>query len=117
MKEKTTPPPAAKRNLTPEQHTICQAKSLGVAGKHAGSKPINRLKKSIARVNDDYQKQRFAAKMAAKEAAEKAAAEEAAKAAAEEAAKAAEQAAAEKAAKQKAQKAKTTKKYKPQKKV
>lgn len=109
MKEKTTPPPAAKRNLTPEQHTICQAKSLGVAGKHAGSKPISRLKKSIARVNDDYQKQRFAAKMAAKEAAEKAAAEEAAKAA--------EQAAAEKAAKQKAQKAKTTKKYKPQKKV
>lgn len=107
MKEKTTP--AAKRNLTPEQHTICQAKSLGVAGKHAGSKPISRLKKSIARVNDDYQKQRFAAKMAAKEAAEKAAAEEAAKAA--------EQAAAEKAAKQKAQKAKTTKKYKPQKKV
>lgn len=103
MKEKTTPPPAAKRNLTPEQHTICQAKSLGVAGKHAGSKPISRLKKSIARVNDDYQKQRFAAKMAAKEAAE-------------EAAKAAEQAA-EKAAKQKAQKAKTTKKYKPQKKV
>ena len=114
MKEKTTPPPAAKRNLTPEQHTICQAKSLGVAGKHAGSKPIRRLKKSIARVNDDYQKQRFAAKMAAKEAAEKAAAE---KAAAEKAAKAAEQAAAEKAAKQKAQKAKTTKKYKPQKKV
>lgn len=109
MKEKTTPPPAAKRNLTPEQHTICQAKSLGVAGKHAGSKPISRLKKSIARVNDDYQKQRFAAKMAAKEAAEKAAAKEAAKAA--------EQAAAEKAAKQKAQKAKTTKKYKPQKKV
>ena len=109
MKEKTTPPPAAKRNLTPEQHTICQAKFLGVAGKHAGSKPISRLKKSIARVNDDYQKQRFAAKMAAKEAAEKAAAEEAAKAA--------EQAAAEKAAKQKAQKAKTTKKYKPQKKV
>lgn len=109
MKEKTTPPPAAKRNLTPEQHTICQAKSLGVVGKHAGSKPISRLKKSIARVNDDYQKQRFAAKMAAKEAAEKAAAEEAAKAA--------EQAAAEKAAKQKAQKAKTTKKYKPQKKV
>lgn len=109
MKEKTTPPPAAKRNLTPEQHTICQAKSLGVAGKHAGSKPISRLKKSIARVNDDYQKQRFAAKMAAKEAAEEAAAEEAAKAA--------EQAAAEKAAKQKAQKAKTTKKYKPQKKV
>lgn len=110
MKEKTTPPPpATKRNLTPEQHTICQAKSLGVAGKHAGSKPISRLKKSIARVNDDYQKQRFAAKMAAKEAAEKAAAEEAAKAA--------EQAAAEKAAKQKAQKAKTTKKYKPQKKV
>lgn len=109
MKEKTTPPPAAKRNLTPEQHTICQAKSLGVAGKHAGSKPISRLKKSIARVNDDYQKQRFAAKMAAKEAAEKAAAEEAAKAA--------EQAAAEKAAKQKAKKAKTTKKYKPQKKV
>lgn len=109
MKEKTTPPPAAKRNLTPEQHTICQAKSLGVAGKHAGSKPISRLKKSIAHVNDDYQKQRFAAKMAAKEAAEKAAAEEAAKAA--------EQAAAEKAAKQKAQKAKTTKKYKPQKKV
>jgi hypothetical protein len=104
MKEKTTPPPAAKRNLTPEQHTICQAKSLGVVGKHAGSKPISRLKKSIARVNDDYQKQRFAAKMAAKEAAE-------------EAAKAAEQAAAEKAAKQKAQKAKTTKKYKPQKKV
>ena len=109
MKEKTTPPPAAKRNLTPEQHTIRQAKSLGVAGKHAGSKPISRLKKSIARVNDDYQKQRFAAKMAAKEAAEKAAAEEAAKAA--------EQAAAEKAAKQKAQKAKTAKKYKPQKKV
>lgn len=109
MKEKTTPPPATKRNLTPEQHTICQAKSLGVVGKHAGSKPISRLKKSIARVNDDYQKQRFAAKMAAKEAAEKAAAEEAAKAA--------EQAAAEKAAKQKAQKAKTTKKYKPQKKV
>lgn len=109
MKEKTTPPPAAKRNLTPEQHTICQAKSLGVVGKHAGSKPISRLKKSIARVNDDYQKQRFAAKMAAKEAAEKAAAEEAAKAA--------EQAAAKKAAKQKAQKAKTTKKYKPQKKV
>lgn len=109
MKEKTTPPPAAKRNLTPEQHTICQAKSLGVAGKHAGSKPISRLKKSIARVNDDYQRQRFAAKMAAKEAAEKAAAEEAAKAA--------EQAAVEKAAKQKAQKAKTTKKYKPQKKV
>ena len=109
MKEKTTPPPAAKRNLTPEQHTICQAKSLGVVGKHAGSKPISRLKKSIARVNDDYQKQRFAAKMAAKEAAEKAAAEEAAKAA--------EHAAAEKAAKQKAQKAKTTKKYKPQKKV
>lgn len=109
MKEKTTPPPAAKRNLTPEQHIICQAKSLGVVGKHAGSKPISRLKKSIARVNDDYQKQRFAAKMAAKEAAEKAAAEEAAKAA--------EQAAAEKAAKQKAQKAKTTKKYKPQKKV
>lgn len=109
MKEKTTPPPAAKRNLTPEQHTICQAKSLGVVGKHAGSKPISRLKKSIARVNDDYQKQRFAAKMAAKEAAEKAAAEEAAKAA--------EQAAAEKAVKQKAQKAKTTKKYKPQKKV
>lgn len=109
MKEKTTPPPAAKRDLTPEQHTICQAKSLGVVGKHAGSKPISRLKKSIARVNDDYQKQRFAAKMAAKEAAEKAAAEEAAKAA--------EQAAAEKAAKQKAQKAKTTKKYKPQKKV
>ena len=108
MKEKTTPP-ATKRNLTPEQHTICQAKSLGVVGKHAGSKPISRLKKSIARVNDDYQKQRFAAKMAAKEAAEKAAAEEAAKAA--------EQAAAEKAAKQKAQKAKTTKKYKPQKKV
>lgn len=105
MKEKTTPPPAAKRNLTPEQHIICQAKSLGVAG----SKPISRLKKSIARVNDDYQKQRFAAKMAAKAAAEKAAAEEAAKAA--------EQAAAEKAAKQKAQKAKTTKKYKPQKKV
>lgn len=104
MKEKTAPPPAAKRNLTPEQHTICQAKSLGVAGKHAGSKPISRLKKSIARVNDDYQKQRFAAKMAAKEAVE-------------EAAKAAEQAAAEKAAKQKAQKAKTTKKYKPQKKV
>ena len=104
MKEKL-----AKRNLTPEQHTICQAKSLGVAGKHAGSKPISRLKKSIARVNDDYQKQRFAAKMAAKEAAEKAAAEEAAKAA--------EQAAAEKAAKQKAQKAKTTKKNKPQKKV
>lgn len=96
MKEKTTPPPAAKRNLTPEQHTICQAKSLGVVGKHAGSKPISRLKKSIARMNDDYQKQRFAAKMAAK---------------------AAEQAAAEKAAKQKAQKAKTTKKYKPQKKV
>ena len=82
---------------------------MGVVGKHAGSKPISRLKKSIARVNDDYQKQRFAAKMAAKEAAEKAAAEEAAKAA--------EQAAAEKAAKQKAQKAKTTKKYKPHKKV
>ena len=82
---------------------------MGVVGKHAGSKPIGRLKKSIARVNDDYQKQRFAAKMAAKEAAEKAAAEEAAKAA--------EQAAAEKAVKQKAQKAKTTKKYKPQKKV
>lgn len=61
MKEKTTPPPVAKRNLTPEQHTICQAKSLGVAGKHAGSKPIRRLKKSIARVNDDNQKQRFAA--------------------------------------------------------
>ena len=95
-KRKQHPPPAAKRNLTPEQHTICQAKSLGVVGKHAGSKPISRLKKSIARVNDDYQKQRFAAKMAAK---------------------AAEQAAAEKAVKQKAQKAKTTKKYKPQKKV
>lgn len=100
---------AKKKRLTPDQHIICQAKSLGVVGKHAGSKPISRLKKSIARVNDDYQKQRFAAKMAAKEAAEKAAAEEAAKAA--------EQAAAEKAAKQKAQKAKTTKKYKPQKKV
>jgi uncharacterized membrane protein len=100
---------AKKKRLTPDQHIIRQAKSLGVVGKHAGSKPISRLKKSIARVNDDYQKQRFAAKMAAKEAAEKAAAEEAAKAA--------EQAAAEKAAKQKAQKAKTTKKYKPQKKV
>jgi len=100
---------AKKKRLTTDQHIICQAKSLGVVGKHAGSKPISRLKKSIARVNDDYQKQRFAAKMAAKEAAEKAAAEEAAKAA--------EQAAAEKAAKQKAQKAKTTKKYKPQKKV
>ena len=72
MKEKTTPPPAAKRNLTPEQHIICQAKSLGVVGKHAGSKPISRLKKSIARVNDDYQKQRFAAKMAAKQKAKKA---------------------------------------------
>ena len=82
---------------------------MGVAGKQAGSKLISRLKKSIARVNDDYQKQRFAAKTAAKEAAEKAAAEKAAKAA--------EQAATEKAAKQKAQKAKTTKKYKPQKKV
>ncbi|MBO5602925.1 MAG: hypothetical protein J5957_10070 [Prevotella sp.] len=112
MTRKVQTSPAAgakKKRLTPDQHIICQAKSLGVVGKHAGSKPISRLKKSIARVNDDYQKQRFAAKMAAKEAAEKAAAEEAAKAA--------EQAAAEKAAKQKAQKAKTTKKYKPQKKV
>ena len=112
MTRKVQTPPAVeakKKRLTPDQHTICQAKSLGVVGKHAGSKPISRLRKSIARVNDDYQKQRFAAKMAAKEAAEKAAAEEAAKAA--------EQAAAEKAAKQKAQKAKSTKKYKPQKKV
>ena len=58
MKEKTTPPPAAKRNLTPEQHTICQARSLGIVGRHAGSKPISRLRRAIARVSENIRKEK-----------------------------------------------------------
>ena len=58
MKEKTTPPPAAKRNLTPEQHTICQARSLGIIGRHAGSKPISRLRRAIARVSENIRKEK-----------------------------------------------------------
>jgi hypothetical protein len=57
MKEKTTPP-AAKRNLTPEQHTICQARSLGIIGRHAGSKPISRLRRAIARVSENIRKEK-----------------------------------------------------------
>ena len=57
MKEKT-PPPAAKRNLTPEQHTICQARSLGIVGRHAGSKPISRLRRAIARVSENIRKEK-----------------------------------------------------------
>ena len=56
MKEKTTP--AAKRNLTPEQHTICQARSLGIVGRHAGSKPISRLRRAIARVSENIRKEK-----------------------------------------------------------
>ena len=59
MKEKTTAsPPAAKRNLTPEQHTICQARSLGIVGRHAGSKPISRLRRVIARVSENIRKEK-----------------------------------------------------------
>ena len=57
MKEKTTPP-TAKRNLTPEQHTICQARSLGIVGRHAGSKPISRLRRAIARVSENIRKEK-----------------------------------------------------------
>lgn len=58
MKEKNSLSPAAKRNLTPEQHTICQARSLGIVGRHAGSKPISRLRRAIARVSENIRKEK-----------------------------------------------------------
>ena len=49
---------AKKKRLTTDQHIICQAKSLGVVGKHAGSKPISRLRRAIARVSENIRKEK-----------------------------------------------------------
>ena len=61
--EKTTPygnysktPDRRNSRINKVTHIIREARALGVAGKHVGSKPISRLLKSIARAHEAMKK-------------------------------------------------------------